>query len=446
MKDRESGEQRLVNPSQGMEEESKRLATFNSYKWPTHCPVHPSELAKSGFFYTGQEDSVQCFSCKIALKGWENGDTAEGEHRRHNPFCPFLNGKDKQNVPLSMPRQQLLQQQQAKPIANLQFEHVRVQTFTSWPHSSPVSTDDLAEAGFYYTGKRDAVQCFLCSVVVEKWVPGDVPVEEHLKHSPDCSFAKIVAQRKIQWERHSTPYAEATAESMTTYEQRLASFKNWPADAPVSAHDLAMAGFYSSGSGDRVRCFSCGGALKGWQKGDSAWGEHSRYFSSCQHVQQHAPIRVIPSQDEPWSQSTESLTKPQHDNYIQLAVGMGFSKDLASQVRTKHQTTVNSFEHFLELLIEQSETSTVPSGDHQLSATTQQPTCIPTAPPQSLSIYDELEQAKQSRLCKICMEKEAIILFLPCAHILCCQECAGSVHNCPVCQSVIQSRIRSYFA
>ena len=531
MKDNESGRQQhqmsVNGTSHGMEEESKRLATF-SCKWPSYCPVEPSGLAKSGFFYTGQEDSVQCFSCRITLKGWEHGDTAEGEHRRHSPFCPFLNGNDRQNVPWNTSRQQLLPKQELRPIANLQFEHVRIQTFTNWPHNPSVSPDDLAEAGFYYTGNRDAVQCFQCSVVVDQWVPGDVPVEEHLKHSPDCSFAKAVAQRKMQWESLPTRCAESTAESMNTYERRLASFKEWPQDTPVSAQDLAMAGFYSTGLGDRVRCFSCGGALKGWQREDTAWGEHSKYFPSCQHVQQHAPMAVIPSQDEPWSQPPQSLTKQQlhdnyiqlavdmgfskelasrvkarhqttvtsfenflellidqakttaeasggcqsaasipqptvvptsppqppqsltkqklHDNYIQLAVEMGFSKELASQVKTRHQATVSSFENFLELLIDQAKTTAETSGGCQSAASIRQPTLVPTAPPRSLNLHDELEQTKQSRLCKICMEKEAIILFLPCAHILCCQVCADSVRECPVCRSAIQSRIRSFFA
>ncbi|MBN3311398.1 BIRC3 protein, partial [Atractosteus spatula] len=40
---------------------------------------------------------------------------------------------------------------------------------------------------------------------------------------------------------------------------RLRSFQRWPSYAPVSAADLAKAGFYFLGPGDKVRCFCCGG-------------------------------------------------------------------------------------------------------------------------------------------------------------------------------------------
>ena len=440
-KDSESGRQQhqmsVNETSHGMEEESERLATF-SCKWPSYCPVEPSGLAKSGFFYTGHEDSVQCFSCRITLKGWEHGDTAEGEHRRHSPFCPFLNGNDRLNVPRNTSRQRLLPKQKLRPIANLQFEHVRIQTFTNWPHSISVPPNDLAEAGFYFTGNKDVVQCFCCSVVVEQWDLCDIPVEEHLKYSPECSFAKAVAQRKMQGKRHCTPQAQSTAKLVNSYEQRLVAFKNWPQDAPVSAQDLAMAGFYSTGLGDEVKCFSCGGALKCWQRGDSAWGEHSQYFPSCQYVQQYAPITVVSSHDEPWNQPLTK--KQQRDEYVQIAIEMGFSKELASQVLSRHQTTVNSFGSFLDLLIDQSETTAASSGSCQSATLTQQSTLVPTAPPQSLNLHDEVVQGRQSRKCKVCMEKEADIVFVPCAHVI-CHVCANSAPKCLVCRSQIECRI-----
>lgn len=454
MKDRESEShylhQRLAAPetNQEMEEEVKRLSTF-SHGWPSYCSVKPGELAQSGFFYTGHDDSVQCFSCRIALKGWERGDTAEGEHRRHNPFCPFLIGKDERNVPLNASRQQQPQRQETLPSANLQFEHARIQTFNYWPQDLPVSPDDLAEAGFYYTGDRDLVRCFHCSVSVDQWVPGDIPVEEHIKHSPDCSFAKAVARRKQQLESHMTPNPQATAEVMKDYQHRLASFKEWPQEARVSATDLATAGFYFTGSGDGVRCFSCGGALKGWLQGDTAWGEHAKYFPSCQHVQQHAPMAVMPSYDEPWSQPVQSQRhqQKQPDVYIQQAVEMGFPEQLATQVKTQQQTMFDSFEGFLELLLaEQNKTVAAAPGDSQSATSIQQTTLVPTAPPDTQDMHHELKQLQESRLCKICMEKEATILFMPCAHILCCQKCADNAHECPVCRTEIQSRIRSYFA
>ena len=428
--------------------EDKRLRTFQEF--PVYCPVRPADLARSGFYFTGREDAVQCFSCRIALRGWENGDTADGEHRRHNPFCPFLNGQDHTNVPIQVASSPSTVPIQTQSPPNLQYERNRLATFDNWPSGIPVSTDDLAEAGFYYLGVRDVVCCFQCRVHIEQWVPGDVPVDEHLKHSPDCSFARQVAQRKQPYNRQGAPNAEATADRMKSYEQRLMSFRDWPATAPVTAESLAMAGFYYSGRGDGVRCFSCGGALKGWQWGDTAMEEHAKYFPSCDFVKQHGPV-VPQSHDEPWTQPRaeppnrpDDTTPFNESEFIQQATSMGFSRDVAYRVLRQQNTSNLTFTTYLDALLQapnEEDKASLPSVSHTTSTGLQ-----PTAPPQTHDVRQELQQLAESRLCKVCMEHEATILFLPCAHILCCEQCSRPLVDCPVCRTRIQQKIRSYFS
>jgi E3 ubiquitin-protein ligase XIAP len=516
---------------QNMEHEANRLMTFESHGWQSSCPVKPTELAKSGFYYSGNGDTVICFSCGVSLKEWERGDTADGEHRRANPSCLFLNGKSSTN-----------EQQGVMPVRDLANEDTRRQTFTNWPHDSPVSPRDLAEAGFYYKGVRDSVQCFFCSVAVEAWDPGDIPIEEHIKHSPGCLFAKTILERR-QLQQSSFPKLQESIESMNSYEQRLASFSQWPQDSPVSALDLAQAGFYSSGKGDKVTCFSCGGMLRNWQRGDSAWGEHIKYFPSCQHVQQHFPMEVIP-RDEPWTEPHSPTVEEYNDDFMQQAVQMGFPEELVMATLVKaRQQGVKSLESFIEVLLTeqtmshsnqpleassktavanqpiqsmmteemttvaapiyptpvsssqlavsvtteptesmivetgQEMTTVVAHSNQYLEAPSQQALSVVTEPTESMIIEtgqemttavahsnqsleassrqavsvatvptESMAAGQESRLCKICMDNEATILFLPCAHILCCQECADLVNKCPICRKTIESRIRSFFA
>ncbi|XP_066559016.1 baculoviral IAP repeat-containing protein 7 [Amia ocellicauda] len=63
--------------------------------------------------------------------------------------------------------------------------------------------------------------------------------------------------------------------------ERLGTFRFWSSDAPVSATDLAKAGFYFLGTGDKVQCFCCGGILRHWVQGDSPLEEHKRHFPTC---------------------------------------------------------------------------------------------------------------------------------------------------------------------
>jgi hypothetical protein len=463
-----------AKPFNDMRYEEKRLSSFQGF--PPSCPVQPAELARAGFYFTGRSDAVQCFSCHIALRGWETGDTAEEEHRRHNPFCPLLNNTGTTNVPIEtrviVSSAEAIPTMKFQPLQNAQVDHIRIASFKNWPSSAPVNAEDLAEAGFYYTGQEDVVCCFHCGVKVKQWVPGDIAIDEHIRHSPDCSYARQVAQRKQHYESYTTPNAEATAEAMKSYEKRLMSFKDWPATAPVSAESLAMAGFYYSGSGDGVRCFTCHGALKGWQPGDTAWEEHAKYFPSCEFVQQHDPT-IPKSYDEPWtSPTTETQSHPtswhtqstsvSEENFLQQATNMGFSRDLAQRVFIQQNPHNLSITGLMEVLIEaqeQEERATSPAASQMmlstpaisaantvLQETSNTGRLQPTAPEETEEIQQELERVQESRLCKVCMDKEVTVLFLPCAHILCCENCARAMDSCPVCRTSIQSKIRSYFA
>ncbi|XP_059383347.1 baculoviral IAP repeat-containing protein 7 [Carassius carassius] len=73
----------------------------------------------------------------------------------------------------------------------------------------------------------------------------------------------------------------STRIGMRSEQERLQTFQNWPADAPVSPAELARAGFHYLGYGDTVQCFCCEGILRYWVHGDTPRGEHERHFPAC---------------------------------------------------------------------------------------------------------------------------------------------------------------------
>lgn len=44
--------------------------------------------------------------------------------------------------------------------------------------------------------------------------------------------------------------------------------------------------------------------------------------------------------------------------------------------------------------------------------------------------------------CVICMEFECKIIFLPCGHLCCCDQCEKSIQMCPMCRALIEQRIK----
>ena len=60
----------------------------------------------------------------------------------------------------------------------------------------------------------------------------------------------------------------------------------------------------------------------------------------------------------------------------------------------------------------------------------------------------ELENArlKEQRTCKVCMDTEVGVVFLPCGHLICCVNCAPSLKDCAVCRTPIQGTVRTFMS
>ncbi|CAG2117069.1 unnamed protein product [Medioppia subpectinata] len=83
-----------------MRTEWTRLRTFHARQdWP-HRFITAEELANAGFFYTSNEDRVQCAFCRGVVSHWKSGDRALSEHSIHFPLCPFIMEMDVGNVPI----------------------------------------------------------------------------------------------------------------------------------------------------------------------------------------------------------------------------------------------------------------------------------------------------------------------------------------------------------
>ena len=65
---------------------------------------------------------------------------------------------------------------------------------------------------------------------------------------------------------------------------RIQSFINWPATSSIKARDLAAAGLFYVGEGDKVQCAFCGGNLSQWEEGDSPTAEHRKFYPNCPFV------------------------------------------------------------------------------------------------------------------------------------------------------------------
>ena len=54
------------------------------------------------------------------------------------------------------------------------------------------------------------------------------------------------------------------------------------------------------------------------------------------------------------------------------------------------------------------------------------------------------ETLKSNITCKVCMDHNLGVLFLPCRHLICCEPCSDSVKRCPLCRQHIIGTIKAF--
>ncbi|XP_065340490.1 baculoviral IAP repeat-containing protein 7-B-like [Cloeon dipterum] len=198
--------------------------------------VGPFSLAKSGFYYTGDQDNVRCVFCNLEVRGWEEGDTADREHRRWNPNCPFLcNRQSVQNIEIGSEQ------------TEVQHDAIGNTPIGTNPFTPP---EGLRKYG-QYVQVLVSTTCFLLTAL-------DLNIQDWCKPS-------------------NTRFV--------TLKSRLDSFSGfWPKNLRQNPHDLACAGFFYTGRGDRVICFHCNLGLKDWDPNDDPFIQHCKWNSNCQYL------------------------------------------------------------------------------------------------------------------------------------------------------------------
>ncbi|KAJ1531811.1 hypothetical protein ONE63_000465 [Megalurothrips usitatus] len=333
---------------------------------------------------------------------------------------------------------------------NYKLEEQRLLSFAGFP-SGTVDVRQLAAAGFWYTKSDDIVRCAFCNVEVGRWEEGDNPMEEHQKWSKNCSFLKhmdvgnvpvdpsnppplpplesgghdecgifnikrsdncpvIPSLEKLGIQKRYTPAHPMYA----NIEARLESFNCWPIGLKHRPQELAEAGFFYTGLGDKTICFQCGGGLKDWAETDQPWREHALYFSKCSFVVQTKGREFIA---EVLGKKPAPLTP---EEIHALAIPKEYS-DVVQQ-RTEPSASSRSIINVYLMYVNSSET------------TAQETTPVPPS-----SVDD-------ARACKICFSEEIGVAFLPCGHLVSCVNCVSSLTTCALCRKPFSATVRVFMS
>ncbi|ERL95189.1 hypothetical protein D910_12457 [Dendroctonus ponderosae] len=85
---------------------------------------------------------------------------------------------------------------------------------------------------------------------------------------------------------------------MNLEQNRLETFNDWPADAPVSSERIARAGFFYTKRDYQVECFACGMNLSEWNYGDQVMARHRALNPQCPFVLSSTSSGNVPAVDQ----------------------------------------------------------------------------------------------------------------------------------------------------
>ncbi|XP_005346842.1 baculoviral IAP repeat-containing protein 3 isoform X2 [Microtus ochrogaster] len=437
-----------------MNTEKARLLTYQT--WPLSF-LSPVDLAKAGFYYVGPGDRVACFACGGKLCNWEPKDDAMSEHRRHFPNCPFLKESSQ-----SAPRY---------TASNLSMQTLtaRARTFFNWPSSALVHPQQLASAGFYYTGHSDDVKCFCCDGGLRCWESGDDPWVEHAKWFPSCEYLigikgqEFVGRVQAGYPHllqqllstSDTPEDESAESPIVHFGPGESSEDAVMMNTPVVKAALEM-GFSRSlvrqtvqrqilATGENYRTVSdlviglldAEDEMREEQKGQAAEDTESDDLTLIRknrmRLLQHLSC-VTPILD--CLLSAGAITEQEHDAVKQKPQSLRTGA-LIDTVLAKGKPVATSFRATLQ------ERDPVLYKDLFVRQDIRR---LPTDDITALPMEEQLRKLQEERTCKVCMDREVSIVFIPCGHLVVCKDCAPSLRKCPICRGTIKGTVRTYLS
>ncbi|BFY98345.1 hypothetical protein BsWGS_01384 [Bradybaena similaris] len=474
--------------------ESHRLLTF------IHKDLissYAEMYAEAGFVYNITSKSVFCVFCNLELDFQPvSRFSLENTHDEKSPDCPFVKLFDVGNISMEVERKvhdKVAQQQvcstEKSAEVNYAIKHPafeaeaeRVGTFSTWPKwlAKVVPGITMAKCGFYYTGFSDKVVCFACGIGLSDWSPEADPALQHAKASPECAFLlqskgkefinsaqniQLIVEKDqetciSQLSETDTSLATDSSSSSSQLPAATLSPKSTPASSstpgsPVLDLDAIKAALAFRYPNEALLI----GTLK-------AADEHHKRL--CEKSHEVLENEALYKKKEAQFQAKEAQLKAEKAAYQQQitvkdrelqrttcelalrdVVRTELEQQFVEQIQQQKEMLQQQREqieqrdqvieykeiqiqdqerHIQSLMAELKRRPGTSSSDDEESASSD----LDHSNSDFGTRTDEIPLAN----CKVCLIKPSQIMFVPCKHICCCDNCASLLRgkNCPICR------------
>ncbi|XP_052076615.1 E3 ubiquitin-protein ligase XIAP-like isoform X2 [Mytilus californianus] len=188
-----------------------------------------------------------------------------------------------------------------------------------------------------------------------------------------------------------------------------------------------------TGQGDCVKCFYCGGMLRHWEETDDVWAEHMKWFPLCLFVVEHDPS------------CHGEIGRHLQRTISGIALSNGYSDEEITGYRQyiedsqlphpeEYREFVNELDQYRHRQVQIS-----------VSSVASNATVTSEVNPQHAASRTNVEDQNERYLCKVCYKNPLEVIFYPCKHVCCCQECGDKLPECPVCRTNIRGKLQLFF-
>ena len=237
--------------------------------------------------------------------------------------------------------------------------------------------------------------------------------------TPDGQAAGIIEHTRCTQMRLLTAYSstgllriKVVVPHRYSYANRLETFDGWR--GPLPADELASAGFIYRNKADSTQCAFCFITIDGWRAGHQIEVEHRHHSPGCS---QHG-----------------YTGHPSHNLRYPL------NSKLKREVTRYAKEIIAAMAARSESLFVNCRTIAIPSEPVAAVKSKLKVQVKKSSPSTAAARHEDI------KLCKICYDQEMSVLFLPCAHLLCCPSCASKTSHCPLCRKNIDKSVPTFIS
>ncbi|KAK3866346.1 hypothetical protein Pcinc_028114 [Petrolisthes cinctipes] len=440
-------------------------------RWPEGVQQRPADLAEAGFFYCGLSDHVRCFHCGNGLRNWESEDVPWEEHARWYPECTFVLLKRGQEfidqVRRERPPYIRTQPSAAKPGASnaastpvssvrstvsdreletlMELDIIKSVMVMGFPKEkvSVALRRKLEQTGLPFFSLEACIEAILQYMEEESRQTlhhrcNQENVDEVAEEATEQQAAKMEGHQRSR----NTAGAESTSSQASTSAAEPGTSmqsETTPPDVSLPSSSIAAATpivstpltalpqqvstMPSIPSSSSVSASSSISSLSSPQQESLSPSSETAQVSSVGNEEAMETEEPVPAQ---------TITEPL-DIITQANEVIGKAKRAL-----KPSSGPPSLEH-IEGNIEGPATTDELQGSPSTSGVNKEQFMGSLMPKE---LAEELERKRDLWMCKVCMDAEMEVVFLPCSHMVACSSCALALAQCPICRKDIKYSVK----